>query len=380
MAFLVSRATGQISEDEHEGVYAELSDTISSLVDNVFIDGFQAPPLFELFLRERAQVYAEKPWLNETMRFSLALKRDITPLLHAQIEERLRYGGNCVLEFAGPTGFGKSSSYLGLMERHHGLLDAVRRDGVKGIRDRIAIDIADLPHKLEGLGARDAIALDEQLELVGENARTHLSVLRNLEDTLRGTMISIYFASPGTKEGHSASQGILEAISVSPTELRDGAKGRMATKFLYSIGLGGHDPIPLGIVDLPWCTPETFRAYTEIKNENLERTKKLQFHATGEANDVTIKKLFENQALLARLRLKVRPTKADWKRYLHRYAPSMSTAEADATSSELEEMLDCLRGSPELFRTIWDFDPTPNMIAVAENNDDDQDGGRLREL
>lgn len=381
ISFLVSRATSQISEDEHEGVFRELAETSNRLLDRTFTDGFQAPPLFELFLRERAMIYTEKAWLNESVRYALAMQRDITSLLHAQISERRKYGGNVVLEFAGFTGAGKSSCMLGLMERHNKLGEHVQREGVDAIRARLAIDIADIPHKLERLESGDAIALDEQLDLVGENARTHLSVLRNLEDTLRGTMIDIHFASPGTREGHDTSQGILEAISVSPPTLRHGQPGRKMTKFLYSIGLNGHPPIPLGVVNLPWCGEETFRAYSVIKNENLARTKRLQFHAGGEVHEATIKRLFDNPGLVARLRIKGRPSKADWKRYIKRYGPSMSIAEVDTLASEIEEMFTCLRDEPQQFAPIWGYEPPLLMKQIAlDLPTDARDGGQIRDL
>lgn len=369
VAFLVGKITGQISEEEHTGLYAELSDTVDALMGNAFTDGYQCPPLFELYHRERAQLYSDKPWLSEAVRLSLAMQRDITHLLHAQVQERRRYGGNVVLEFAGPTGFGKSSCMLALMERHNGLTDHVRREGVEAIRKRLSIDLQDLPHKLEFLSAGDAIAMDEQLHLVGEGANTAMKIMCNLEDTLRGTMIDIYYASPGTRENHDASQGILQAISVSPTKLRFGAEGKRGTKFLYSLGLGGSEAIPLGIVNLPWASAEVYAAYSIIKNENLERTKKNQFHSSGEAHDKSIKKLFETPGLLARLRIRANPTRSDWKRYLKRYAPSMSIAETDMLAGELEEMLTCLRFEPTQFPRIWGWEATDVMKRVATGDD-----------
>lgn len=348
------------------------------MMDNPFADGYQAPPLVEFYFRERAQVYADKPWINDAMRYALAMQRDLTPLLHRHIRERRKYEGNVVLEFAGPTGFGKSSCMLSLMEQHNGLTRVVREGGVEGLRKRLGIDLQDLPHKLEGLTAGDAVCLDEQLHLVGEGSETALKTLRNLEDTLRGTMIDIYFASPAQRDDHDASQGVLQAMSVSPPILRDGQRGRMSTKFLYSLGLHGYDAIPLGLVTIPWCSAEVFAAYSVIKRENLERTKKHQFHGSGEANDQSIKKLFEVPALQARLRVNPNPTKADWRRYLKRYAPSMSIAEADMTATELEEMMTCLRQHPDAFVLIWEWEPSQAMRDAAKNKQNSKTGGTKR--
>ncbi|MFA5862796.1 MAG: hypothetical protein WDA16_13980 [Candidatus Thermoplasmatota archaeon] len=381
IAFLVSRLNSGLNEDEHEGIFAELGSTLMRLMDNSFRGHYQAFPLHELYQRERVQVYSEKPWLDQAIRYALAHEKDISDIFHAHIQERRRYGGNVVLEFVGPTGSGKSSCMLGLMERHNGLLEKIRSEGPSAMRNRLSIDLQELPGKLEKLTAGDAVALDEQLHLAGEGATTALKMMRNLEDTLRGTMIDIYFASPGTRTGHDASQGVLEAISWSPPILRDGAPGLARTKFIVWLGLNGNEAIPLGYIDLPWASPDVFAAYKPIKEENLERTKRGQFHQTGEASDAIIRRLFETPALLERLHIRARPTKADWKRYLQRYAPTMSIAERDFLSAELEEMMLCLRDEPTRFQRIWGWEPTENMRRVADGEDTSApEGGRTREL
>lgn len=382
IAFLVSRLNSGLNEDEYQGIFAELSDTLMRLMDNSFSREYQAFPLHELYHRERVHVYSEKPWLDEAIRYALAHQKDITDILHAHVEERRRYGGNVVLEFVGPTGSGKSSCMLGLMEHHNKLLDKIQANGTSALKARLSIDLQELPGKLEKLTAGDAVCMDEQLHLAGEGANTALKMMRNLEDTLRGTMIDIYFASPGTRTGHDASQGVLEAVAWSPPTLRDGTPGLARTKFIVWLGLNGHDAIPLGFVDLPWASPEVFAAYKPIKDENLERTKRGQFHTTGEASDEIIKRVFENPALLERLKIRARPTKADWVRYLQRYAPTMSIAERQFLAAELEEMLLCLRDEPDRFARIWGWEATPNMLRVAGADDTPnvEAGGRIREL
>lgn len=365
IGFLLSRLNGQISEAEHRGVQRELDNKAQYIMDGAFSDEYQAPPLVELYYREAVTIYAKEPKQEDRIRLLLAMQRDLTGLLHAHIRERRRYAGNVVMEIAGSTGSGKSSCMLGLMEKHNDLRAHVEREGVLALRKRLSIDLQDLPHKLNGLQAGDAIAMDEQLHLVGEGAETALKTMRNLEDTLRGTMIDIYYASPGARDTHDASQGMLEAISTSPPVRRQGQPGLKRTRFLFSIGFNGRPAIPLGVVDLDWASPPVFEAYSIIKRENLERTKSGQFHSSGSANLEAIKKLFETPQVLERLHAKVRPTKADWKRYLKWYAPSMSLSEADMTASEIEDMLLVLRDDESRFPRIWGFAPTPNMRLVA---------------
>lgn len=381
IAFLVSRLNSGLNRDEYEGVFDELSITLMRLMDNSFEGEYQAFPLHELYHRERVHVYSEKPWLDHAIRYALAHQKDITDVLHAHIEERRRYGGNVVLEFVGPTGSGKSSCMLGLMEKHNKLLDRIRADGPDALKARLSIDLQELPGKLEKLTAGDAVCMDEQLHLAGEGANTALKMMRNLEDTLRGTMIDIYYASPGTRTGHDASQGVLEAVAWSPPTLRDGTPGLARTKFIVWLGLNGHEAIPLGFVDLPWASEEVFAAYKPLKDTNLDRTKRGQFHTTGEASDAIIRRLFDHPALLERLKIRARPSKADWVRYLQRYAPTMSIAERQFLASELEEMLLCLRDEPESFPKIWGWTPTDNMRRVAGGEDTaSEEGGRIREL
>lgn len=140
---------------------------------------------------------------------------------------------------------------------------------------------------------------------------------------------------------------------------------KCTTRFLYSLAYGTSQPLPLGVVELPWCSKEVYEAYRPIKERNLARTMRLQFHAAGEVDDEEVKSLFSNEKLRALLRHKARVTKTDWKRYIRRFLRSMSTSEADNMAGELEEMLGILRDAPADFVTIYGWEPTPEMQAVA---------------
>lgn len=313
-------------------------------------------------MRERSKIYADKPNVDRAYRLVYAMTRDISEELHAQIVYRRARAGNIVLEWCGPTGMTKSSCMMGLAERHNRLLDIVREGGTEALERHLTIDVAELPMKLPSLKRGEAILMDEQLSLVGDGSETARHLLSNLEDTIRQTGIDVHFASPGIREGHATSQGILEALAVDYK--------RQTTRFLYSLAYGTQQPLPLGLVELPWCSPEVYQAYRPIKECNLQRTMKLQFHAAEEVDDDEVKALFANERLRALLRHKARVTKTDWRRYIRRFLRSMSTAEADNMAGELEEMLSILRDAPAEFETIYGWAPSEDMLAVAQGRNE----------
>lgn len=366
IAYLLARGKADVTEEEFKGIRRSLQRAIDKLVKGAFREKFVAWPLVETWHREVVQFYGETQWQEMKTRRAVAMRRDITPLLHKQIEWRRKYGGNVVFEFAGPTGVGKSSCMLGLMEQHNKLARIVNEGGPDALRRHISIDLQELPGKLEKLHAGDAIAMDEQLHLVGEGSETAMKTLRNLEDTLRGTQIDLHFASPGKRDNHDASQGYLEAYSFSPPELPNGAPGKLATRFLYHLSLGQMDPIPIGYVELPWCSPKVFQAYSVIKQENLERTRRAQFSNASSINMEVIKRVFDNAAFQARMRHNLRPTKTELKKYVRLYAgTSLSLSEGEGISGEIEEIINVLRDAPADFATIWGGEPTQSMLKLA---------------
>lgn len=380
LSYLTSKLNGMNTQEEHEGVTEELHRTTDRLVNHALSDGFQTAPMHEVALRLNARIYSEKSAMDERIRFAQAMQYDITEILHRHIAERRRYDGNVVLEFAGPTGSGKSSCMLGLMERHNGLREAIQRQGPEAVRRRLSIDLQDLSTKLEGLTRGDAVCMDEQLHLVGEGAETALKLMRNLEDTLRGTGIDIYYASPGARDNHDASQGILQSIAWSPAILRDGERGRGATRFLYSVSLLGGFPIPLGTVTLPWCSPETYAAYKPIKQDQLARTLRGQFHHDGRAFEHIVRQLFTNGDVLARIRIKGRPSRQDLRRYIIRFARSLSTSELDNLVNEIEEMMDILRDAPTQFETLYGWKAPEAMEQIARFGKPQGDGGGITSI
>lgn len=364
VAYLMKCFNGNADADTFRGIFNEIESAIDVVVDGVLdiqdgerVGGHESGPIFELAIRERSKPYSDKPAVDHAYRLIWAMTRDITEELHEQIEYRRKRAGNIVLEWCGPTGMTKSSCMMGLAERHNRLLDIVREGGPDALERHLTIDIAELPAKLPKLKRGEAILMDEQLSLVGEGSETARHLLSNLEDTIRQTGVDVHFASPGVREGHATSQGILEAIAVD--------YNKHTTRFLYSLAYGTPRPLPLGVVELPWCSKEVYEAYKPIKERNLARTMRLQFHAAGEVDDGEVKSLFSNEKLRALLKHKARVTKTDWKRYIRRFLRSMSTSEADNMAGELEEMLSILRDAPADFVTIYGWEPTAEMQAVA---------------
>ena len=365
VAYMVRAFGANADADTFRGIVDEIESAIDVVVDGIFdiedgvrVGGHESSPLFELAIRERSKIYSDKPVVDRVYRVVWAMTRDITDELHAQIEYRRKRAGNIVLEWCGPTGMTKSSCMMGLAERHNRLLEIIREGGTEALERHLTIDVAELPAKLPLLKRGEAILMDEQLSLVGDGSETARHLLSNLEDTIRQTGVDVHFASPGIREGHATSQGILEAIAVD--------YNKRTTRFLYSLAYGTPQALPLGIVELPWCSKEVYEAYTPIKERNLARTMKLQFHSSGEVDDEEVKALFANPKLRALMRHKARVTKTDWRRYIRRFLRSMSTNEADNMSGELEEMLSILRDAPAEFVTIYGWEPTPEMLAVAQ--------------
>jgi len=364
VSYRVSRLQRCETEDEFRGIHADLRRGSDDVLDAMYRGDYQAPPLYELFWRERCVIYSDKPELDAAIRLRIALNTDITMLLHAQVEERRRYGGNVVLEWTGPTGFSKSSCMMGFAERHNPpFRKAIQEEGTTGLRRYLGIDVHQVPEKLKGQGPGGVVMLDEQLHLVGEGSRNAMDTLANLEETLRGTGIDVHFASPSVRE-HTTSQGILEAIAWSPTTLKDGHPGLNRGLFLYWLALGTIvRPIPLGVANLEWCSRECYQAYEPIKKENLERSKAAMFSG-NRMNENIVLDLFRTQGFRAALMLKERPSKTDLKRYVRRFAPSMGIAETEACAGEIEDMILCLKTAPQHFQTIWGWRPPDWLRAI----------------
>lgn len=316
-------------------------------------------PLVELYYRIKAEPLSGYAPRDAYVRERRAFTRNITKKLDEQVMYRRTHGGNVVFEWTGPTGMGKSSCMLGFMEWHNGLKEIVQAGGADALRKHIALDIPALPSKLDGLQAGQAVGMDEQLHLVGEGSRNAMDTLANLEETLRGTGIDIHFASPSLRE-HTTSQGILEAFAWNPKE--------KLTYFLVKLALAGDpEPMPLGFAALPWCSPETWEAYQPIKRESLERTKRMQFNAASAVLDDQIQTFCSIPSVQARFKVKT-PSKNDIARWWRRSMPSTGINEAETMAEEICEMMRTVRHAPNLFRTIYGWEPSPQMLECFKPN------------
>lgn len=343
---LSALASGRIDDVTPEEKQLALLKIGERLVDQVLdahaAQGVEPSPLQDLYQRERLKVLSESPPIEARVRILRALERNITPLLRKHHAWRHERDGNVVWEFSGPTGTGKSSSMLGLMER----LNGVRP---QDLAKHITIDIPQLPRLLPALSAGSAVAVDEQTHAVGEGSITQAKVLRSMEDQIRLSGIDIYWASPESQD-HATSQGELVALAANIRQ--------KYTRFLVYL-----NDVPLGYANLLWCSAAMWAAYQPIKRRNVERALRAAFAAT-ESADEEIRRLFELDNLQAACRVR-RLKVGDWRRFIRRYAPSLGTAQVQTMAEEIDFMLETLASRPDEFVTIYGWEATPRMHDAA---------------
>ena len=343
---LSALASGRLDDVTPEEKQLALLKVGGSLVDQVLdahlAQGVETSPLHRLYYRESLRVLSESGGIEPRVRVLRALENNITKLVHDHHAWRHRRNGNVVWEFSGPTGIGKSSCMLGLLER----LNHVRPSELK---DHITIDVPELPQLLPKLAAGSGVAVDEQTHAVGEGSQTQAKVLRSMEDQIRLSGIDIYWASPESQD-HATSQGEFVAIAADFE--------RHHTRFLVYL-----NDVPLGYANLSWCSREMWEAYGPIKHANVQRALRATFQST-QALDEQIRRLFENPAVQSASRVK-RLKVADWKRLLKRFAVSLNTSQTQTLAEEIDFMLETLIAQPDQFETIYGWRPTPAMVDAA---------------
>ena len=315
---------------------------IDGLIDAHLKQGIEPSPLHELYHRERLKVLAESPAAEARIREVRALERNITPLLREHHAWRHAHDGNVVWEFSGPTGTGKSSCMLGLLE-------SLNRIRPEDLARHVTIDIAQLPHLLPSLPPGSGVAVDEQTHAVGEGSITQAKVLRSMEDQIRLSGIDIYWASPESQD-HATSQGEFVALAANFRE--------KYTRFLVYL-----NELPLGYANLKWCSPRMWAAYQPIKKRNVERALRAAFQAT-EAADEQIRRIFELESVQSACRVR-RLRTGDWRRFIKRYAPSLGTAQVQTMAEEIDFMLETIATRPDEFLTIYGWEATPKMHDAA---------------
>jgi len=379
VAYLVRSFSGSMDLDTFRGVFQEIKAATDVVIDGLFRNGFETAPLFRLAIRERATVYADKPTLDMMYRRIYAATRDITELLYAHVAYRRAKSGNFVAEWRGPTGMTKSSCMMGFVETTSAMAGVSLHEKIEAdpklIEHHVAYDVTDLPTKLPLLKFGEGIMLDEEVRTVGEGSVTARELLSNIEDMIRQTGIDIHFASPSGGE-HETSQAVLEAVAVDWEHHR--------TRFMVSIAYGTPEPMPLGMVTLPWCSPATYEAYKPLKKAILERTLRMMFHP-GAATEDTVKEFFEDARTKELLAIFGQPPKNNWRPWVQRFSRSMSIAELNRVSSDVGEMFTILtRATVTSFEKIYGWAPSRSMMEAAnrlkkqqgrarqeESNDDD---------
>ena len=340
---LVAGSIDDITPEEKQLALLQVG---GKLVDRVLdahaAEGVEMSPLHTLYMHEQLRVFHESTLVEKRLRELRALERNITKLVHEHHAWRHARNGNVIWEFCGPTGSGKSSSMLGLLERHN-------RVKPEDLAKHLTIDLPELPYLLPSLPNGSGVAVDEQTHAVGEGSVTQGRILRNMEDQIRLSGIDIYWASPEAQD-HATSQGQFVAIS---THFE-----KHYTRFLVYL-----NDIPLGYANLPWCSPAMWAAYQPLKTRNVERALRASFQATA-VQDEHVRRLFENAAVQAACQVRRLKT-SDWKRLIKRHATTLNTSQIQGLAEEIEFMLETIAVRPDDFRTIYGWDPTPEMVDAA---------------
>jgi hypothetical protein len=343
---LSALASGRLDDVTPEEKQMALLKIGGRLVDDVLDahlkEGVEPSPLHELYHREMLRILTESSAAEPRLRVLRALERNITSLVKRHHSWRHDHNGNVVWEFSGPTGIGKSSCMLGLLER----LNRVKPDE---LAKHLTIDVPELPNLLPKLQAGSGVAVDEQTHAVGEGSVTQAKVLRNMEDQIRLSGIDIYWASPESQD-HATSQGEFVALAANYQE--------KYTRFLVYL-----NEVPLGYANLPWCSSAMWSAYSPIKRKNVDRALRATFQATA-AIDEQVRRLFDVEAVQAACRVR-RLKVADWKRLLKRNAASLNTSQIQSIAEEIEFMLETLQTRPDDFASIYGWEATDNMHNAA---------------
>ena len=343
---LSALASGRVDDVTPEEKQLALLKVGERLVDDVFDahlkQGIEPSPLHELYHRERLKIVSEAYSAESRLRELRALERNITSTVRKHHAWRHEHDGNVVWEFSGPTGTGKSSCMLGLLES----LNKVKPED---LARHITIDIPQLPNILPHLQEGSGVAIDEQTHAVGEGSITQGKTMRSIEDQIRFSQIDIYWASPEGQD-HATSQGEFVALAPNYAE--------KYTRFVLYL-----NELPLGYVNLPWCSAAMWAAYRPIKRKNVDRALRAAFQAT-EANDEHIRRLFELDNVQAACRVRRLKT-ADWRRFIKRFAPSLGTAQVQTIAEEIDFMLETLATRSDDFVTIYGWEATPRMYDAA---------------
>lgn len=207
------------------------------------------------------------------IRLVRALMTDYGDRFCQHVVYRMATNGNVHVSCRGPTGSGKSSCMISLM-------DWIKPIQPGNLVNHLAFDIHEIPGKLRKLSAGDTLLLDELVGSSGEGSRTNQVLLANLEDTLRASQRNLIIATPGGND-HATMQVDLECIAWN--------RERKFSVFLVWV-----DGLPMGVIALPWCDAALYAAYSPWKDNNVQRTLSGQFK-DNEQTAKAVMELFEDQ-------------------------------------------------------------------------------------
>ncbi len=342
MVRLVSAAGSGVGESgaENFGAWLVAQDkTVSAIRTKYAALGLQAPPMAWDALWQRLRRYVRPSDMNDYVALLAAFLTNYGDRFSAHVEYRLAHEGNVHISSRGPTGSGKSSCMIAIM-------DWIKPIPKGGLVDRLAFDIHEIPRKLAKLEQRDTVLLDELVALAGEGARTNQMLLKNLEDTLRASQRNLIVASPAERE-HSTMQVDLECIAWDPAKK-------------YSLFLVWVEGKPVGVLPVPWCDQELYDEYKPWKDENVKRTLAGQFK-DNEQTAKSVMLLFEDARFTEYLWLGVnKPKMSDFNTAITLFAQGMlSQSQVDRMAKFAYDQ--CYSFERVKDRFAWFFGVEPNV-------------------
>jgi hypothetical protein len=275
-----------------------------------------------------------------------ALQTNLQEELCNHIRYRLEHGGNVHFAFAGTTGLGKSSCAISLSNWMKPVLPGE-------LGRRLAFDQSDLIRKLPHL-TRGELAVEDELPIgAGQGSKTQANIAENVEDTLRGTGVSIARCTPKRERAESGTtQATFELMGWNPSRQ-------------FSVFLAWFANRPHGVVAMPWAPQHVWAEYDPWKKGNLQRTLTAQFRNTRVVS-LAAKGLTENQDFVDyMLATTGKPTKEDFKEGVGLFLKeNLSTVEMDGCARVLYTWSYGLKRLPR-FEGMFGFPPTTGLTKLA---------------
>ncbi|MES2153923.1 MAG: hypothetical protein V4510_02195 [bacterium] len=332
---------------ENWGLWHKTTKTVEDYLWRYFRRvGLEGPSFDEHSLAARFTPLLSSPVGAEAhLRLVSALLTDFGEDLADHIRYRLEHQGNVHLSFTGPTGLGKSSCAVSLM-------DWISEIKPGELVNHLSLDIGDLPGKLRGKRPGQSVLQDEFVQTAGEGSRTLQSLFENLEDTLRASGVNLFVASPRRQE-HDSMQAELELILWNPEKKWS----------LFLVWIAG---TPHGVVALPWMRPALYEVYKPWKHANVERSRSGHFKdRTFTARSAL--RAMDNPDFIEYLELvQGKPTKQDLEAALEMFHPEMlSGGQADRIVNFVFRHCKGFKSYEPSFARMFGVEPNAGMRRLA---------------